>query len=157
MRLKARNFFICWYFSFYEQMKHAQLRLSMIFFMTSRPDLSANCLQRYSVCNKSCQKSNEALTIKYSQTCLKWPLKKNRKNNTIQIFIGNSTYCHMLMANKVLKWKVFLSKRSNVHTHSLLSWKRFQKIKKKNLMTKGSLAKVISIAECSPWSILQYF
>ena len=27
----------------------------------------------------------------------------------------------------------------------------------KNLMTNGSLMKVGSIAECSPWSILQYF
>ena len=29
--------------------------------------------------------------------------------------------------------------------------------KTKNLMTNGSLMKVKSIAECSPWSILQYF
>ena len=29
--------------------------------------------------------------------------------------------------------------------------------KTKNLMTNGSLMKVESIAECSPWSILQYF
>ena len=29
--------------------------------------------------------------------------------------------------------------------------------KKKILMTTGSLMKVESIAECSPWSILQYF
>ena len=27
----------------------------------------------------------------------------------------------------------------------------------KILMTNGSLMKVVSIAECSPWSILQYF
>ena len=31
------------------------------------------------------------------------------------------------------------------------------KIDKNILMTNGSLTKVKSIAECSPWSILQYF
>ena len=36
--------------------------------------------------------------------------------------------------------------------------KRPPKIDKTNiLMTNGSLMKVESIAECSPWSILQYF
>ena len=34
----------------------------------------------------------------------------------------------MLMANKVIKWKVFLSKRSTVHTHTALSATRLQKI-----------------------------
>ena len=32
-----------------------------------------------------------------------------------------------------------------------------KKDKKKVLMDNGSLMKVESIAECSPWSILQYF
>ena len=44
-RLKARNFFICRYFSFYEQMKfRAQLSMKKSF-ITSWPDLDLLCLQ----------------------------------------------------------------------------------------------------------------
>ena len=47
-----------------------------------------------------------------------------------------------------------------VHTHSTVKpvLSGHSKIDKtKILMTNGSLMKVKSIAECSPWSILQYF
>ena len=50
-------------------------------------------------------KPSQLVSLKYSKTCLKWPLKHRQK---------------------------------------------------KILMTIGSLMKVESIAECSPWSILQY-
>ena len=49
--------------------------------------------------------------------------------NTIQYKILLATkHSAMLMANKVFKWNFFLSKRSNVHTHSAPPAKRFQKI-----------------------------
>ena len=45
-----------------------------------------------------------------------------------------------------------------VYNYSKTCVKRPLKIDKtKNLMTNGSLLKVESIAECSPWSILQHF
>ena len=45
-----------------------------------------------------------------------------------------------------------------IFLYSITCLKRSLKIDKTNiLMTNGSLIKVHIIAECSPWSILQYF
>ena len=53
---------------------------------------------------------------------------------------------------------LFICKRVLRYVYSKTCVKRTLKIDKtKILMTNGSLMKVESIAECSPWSILQYF
>ena len=52
----------------------------------------------------------------------------------------------------------FIAPTHNEGMFSKTSLKRpLKKDKTKILMTNGSLMKVESIAECSPWSILQYF
>ena len=47
-------------------------------------------------------------------------------------------------------WNVYSTVKPVLNGHSKID-------KTKILMTNGSLKKVKSIAECSPWSILQYF
>ena len=59
----------------------------------------------------------------------------------LQIHVPMLTMCLPIFANTV---------KSVLSGHSQID-------KTKTLMTNGSLIKVESIAECSPWSILQYF
>ena len=63
-RLKAINFFVCWYFSFYEQLKFV---LSWVerekSFLTSRPDLDPNSLTFWWYSLKNFSKKNDLKKI----------------------------------------------------------------------------------------------
>ena len=65
-RLKARNFFICRYISFYEQLKFcAGVELGMKkVFITLGPDLDTNCLKRLLAYDTNRQRAKQ-----YSSSC----------------------------------------------------------------------------------------
>ena len=57
---------------------------------------------------------------------------------------------------KVLKFQTLFSFCSQMYSKTCLK-QQLKTRQNKDLMTNGSLKKVESIAECSPWSILQFF
>ena len=58
----------------------------------------------------------------------------------------------------LIAYVLFEKTQQNCHLAYSKTWvKRLFKNRQNNLMTNGSLMKVKSIAERSPWSIMQYF
>ena len=72
---------------------------------------------------------------------------------TVKYHLSIKNYCHSGM----FKRKLFKYTKTMKYTVKPVLSGHSKKDKTNILMSNGSLMKVESIAECSPWSILQYF